>query len=278
MKPPAFQFYADDFLAGTSDMSPEEVGIYIRLLCHQWAKGGVPAEESRLARMAGIDGNAMLLPSLRYVVGKFTAHADGCLRNARLERVREEQAENRAKRSAAGAKGAESRWGNGKHDGNAMAKPLASSSQNNSSPSPTPSPITENTNPLTPLQGDKPVEEKPPQPKEPKPKGPLQLRAEAIMGRRPSTPLTSGESRAFSKNRAAIEATTEEDWRTLERFYAAPQSETFARKDLGTLLNNWNGEIDKAKAFFTPEKQRLPVAPPAPKIRIPDNLRPDYTR
>ena len=41
MKAPAFQFYAADFLVGTSDMTNEEVGIYIRLLCHQWAKGFV---------------------------------------------------------------------------------------------------------------------------------------------------------------------------------------------------------------------------------------------
>ncbi len=69
------------------------------------------------------------------------------------------------------------------------------------------------------------------------------------MGRRESTPLTSGESRAYAKNRAAIEATNEDDWRLLERFYAAPQTETYARKDLATLLNNWNGEIDRAKKW-----------------------------
>lgn len=234
MKPPAFQFYADDFLSGTSEMSPEEVGIYIRLLCHQWTKGGLPTDEPRLARMAGIDANAMVLPSLSYVLAKFVASPGGLLKNDRMERVRAEQDANRAKRASAGAKGAESRWRNGKRNGNAMPEPLAKPSQNDSSPTPTPTPII----PPTPLKG------------EPKQKGPLQLRAEAIMGRRPSTPLTSGESRAFSKNRAAIEATNEDDWRTLERFYALPQSVTFARKDLGALLNNWNGEIDRAKGHF----------------------------
>ena len=69
------------------------------------------------------------------------------------------------------------------------------------------------------------------------------------MGRRESTPLTNGESRAYPKNRAAIEATNEDDWKLLERFYAAPQTETYARKDLATLLNNWNGEIDRAKKW-----------------------------
>lgn len=80
-------------------------------------------------------------------------------------------------------------------------------------------------------------------------KGPLQLRAEAIFHRRPDSPLTKAELRAFKNSKAAIEATTEEDWLLLERFYAEPQPETFARKDLATLVNNWNCEIDRARAY-----------------------------
>lgn len=89
-------------------------------------------------------------------------------------------------------------------------------------------------------------------------KGPLQLRAERLMHRRPETPLTAAESRAFKKNRPAIEATTEDEWVALENFYSAPQKQTFARRDLSTLLNNWNGEIDRAKAWLknpTPRSQ-----------------------
>jgi len=69
------------------------------------------------------------------------------------------------------------------------------------------------------------------------------------MHRRPETPLTAAEQRAFKKNRAAIQATTEDQWKSLEAFYAAPQQQTFARKDLATLINNWNGEIDRATAW-----------------------------
>jgi len=86
-------------------------------------------------------------------------------------------------------------------------------------------------------------------PPAPEHKSALQLRAEAIFNRRPEVPLTSGEARAFKKSKPAIEATTEADWLLLEKFYAAPQSETFTRKDLATLVNNWNGEIDRAKAW-----------------------------
>jgi hypothetical protein len=83
----------------------------------------------------------------------------------------------------------------------------------------------------------------------PAPKWPLQLRAEKLMGRRPETPLTASEQRAFKKNKPCIEQTSEADWLALETFYAAPQEQTYARKDLATLVNNWNGEIDRAKAW-----------------------------
>jgi hypothetical protein len=35
----------------------------------------------------------------------------------------------------------------------------------------------------------------------------------------------------------------------LERFYTLPQQETFSRKELAQLLNNWTGELDKARAY-----------------------------
>jgi len=149
MKPPAFQFYADDFLAGTAEMTAEEVGAYIRLLCHQWTKGGIPNDESRVARMAGLahgepNGVAIGSPSLRYVLAKFSQAEDGTLKNARLERVRADQDDYRKNQSTAGKKGAEKRWGNGKPIGGDMATPLATPlakrCPEDSSPSPSPSP------------------------------------------------------------------------------------------------------------------------------------------
>jgi len=38
-KDPAFLFYYQDFLVGTEFMSAEEVGCFVRLLCHQADKG-----------------------------------------------------------------------------------------------------------------------------------------------------------------------------------------------------------------------------------------------
>ena len=147
-KPPAFQLYADDFLAGTADMTPEEVGIYIRLLCHQWAKGGIPNDPERAGRMAGLMGSPMGSPCLGYVLDKFSPCDDGMLRNDRLEKIRQEMEAHRAHQSISGAKGAEKRWKTPKPDGNpngvAMATPLATPMAkawpDDSSPSPSPSP------------------------------------------------------------------------------------------------------------------------------------------
>jgi len=124
-KAPAFQFYADDFLAGTSDMSAEEVGGYIRLLCHQWTKGGIPNDPDRAGRMATLLGS----PSLGYVLAKFSLCDDGMLRNERLEQVRADQEAYKAKQATAGRNGALKRWSKWPDDGDpngvAMATPMA---------------------------------------------------------------------------------------------------------------------------------------------------------
>ena len=145
-KAPAFQFYADDFLAGTSDMSAEEVGGYIRLLCHQWTKGGIPNDPDRAGRMATLLGS----PSLGYVLAKFSLCEDGMLRNERLEQVRAEQEAYKLKQASAGRNGAEKRWSKWPKDGNPngnpngvamatpMATPMATAWPEDSSPSPTP--------------------------------------------------------------------------------------------------------------------------------------------
>jgi len=47
-KNPAFQFYANDFLADTAEWTNEEVGAYIRLLSLQWINGSITADINRL--------------------------------------------------------------------------------------------------------------------------------------------------------------------------------------------------------------------------------------
>lgn len=106
-KPPAFQFYASDFVASTIDMSAEEVGVYIRLLCYQWDNGGLPNDTEKLERIAGCSGNAVA--QARH---KFGICQDGKLRNDRLEQVRGSAEAYRQKQSEK----AKNRWKSaGKH-------------------------------------------------------------------------------------------------------------------------------------------------------------------
>ena len=79
MKPPAFQFYPDDFLGGVADMTQAEVGAYILLLCSQWGRGEIPPDPDRAALIA--KG-----PVSTHVLAKFP---NG--QNPRLEAVRIEQ-------------------------------------------------------------------------------------------------------------------------------------------------------------------------------------------
>ena len=152
---PAFLLYVDDFIAGTADMSAEEVGAYIRLLCHQWTNGGVPDSQDRSGRIAGLIGS----PSLGYVLAKFSLCDDGLLRNARLEAVRSERDNFILKQSESGRNGAKKRWGNGDPNSKPMTPTLGFESPNDSSPSPSPSPKDNNTiNPHTPLAASEPIQ------------------------------------------------------------------------------------------------------------------------
>lgn len=52
-KPPAFQFYAQDFLTGVMYLTNEEVGIYIKMLAKQWTDGKIP--KKRLGLFLGYE-------------------------------------------------------------------------------------------------------------------------------------------------------------------------------------------------------------------------------
>lgn len=99
LKPPAFQFYADDFLGGTIAMSNEEKGLYITLLCVQWSQGSVSGDD--FERLAG----GSFLGSIERVKSKFQVGQDGLYRNERMELERQKQAAFRAACAAGGKRG-----------------------------------------------------------------------------------------------------------------------------------------------------------------------------
>lgn len=135
MRPPAFQFYPDDFVAGTVGLSTEEVGAYIRLLCFQWGNGKLSSDIATLERIAG--GKVSKAVLSKFPRGK----------NRRLEVERRKQQEYRDKQRLNGLASAKARLNRGS---TTVQPPLDSGSAlvddsfqpKGNSPSPSPSPCT----------------------------------------------------------------------------------------------------------------------------------------
>jgi uncharacterized protein YdaU (DUF1376 family) len=105
-KAPAFQFYASDFLTGTTLMSNAEVGLYIRLLCLQAENGSIPDDVERIVRAYGEEA--------RHLWGgvrpKFNpGSTEGTLVNERLSVVLQARDEFRKRQSEKGKASAASR-------------------------------------------------------------------------------------------------------------------------------------------------------------------------
>jgi uncharacterized protein YdaU (DUF1376 family) len=109
-KSPAFQFYPKDFLSDEKQirMSLPAVGIYMRLICHCWNEGSLPADAVSLARLSGATGRQIreLWPSIGPC---FRTTEDGRLIHPRLEREREKQQVYRRRQSDAGKASATAR-------------------------------------------------------------------------------------------------------------------------------------------------------------------------
>jgi uncharacterized protein YdaU (DUF1376 family) len=89
-KSPAFQMYASDYFMDTNSWTVDEVGIYQRLLLTQWANGGLPDNEKRLARIAGC-GIKKFQKGWTTIKIKFQQNGNGNLINLRLEEERQKQ-------------------------------------------------------------------------------------------------------------------------------------------------------------------------------------------
>ena len=100
-KAPAFQLYAQDFLTGVMDLTMDERGLYITLLCKQWSinnEKGIP--KKRLALFLGYDWET--LPEM--VKEKFIDNGD-YFYNKRLLQIVIDQNAFRKKQSINGLKG-----------------------------------------------------------------------------------------------------------------------------------------------------------------------------
>lgn len=191
--PAYFAFYPEAFLTGTAEMSAEEVGCYIRLLCFQWAKNGLPANDECLARLAGCSGNAVAA-----IRSKFTTCEDGKLRNLRLEQERlKENAKSKRQRDKA-----ITRW---RVPSSAEAKSLA-----------------------------------------------------ILYHRRLDTEWSEKEIKAFKR----LQPIDAEDLRLVIRYTQYQQgrgADGIHRRDLCTFLNNFAGEVDRARQWASRTHTGKPV-------------------
>jgi uncharacterized protein YdaU (DUF1376 family) len=109
---PAFSFYPKDILSdlNVAAMTDEELGVYVKLLCHQWLEGSIPADMDRLARVVKRTRRSLdrLWPSLAPC---FKVDGDR-LMNARLEKERVKQLARQESQSVKGLKSAKSRVSN----------------------------------------------------------------------------------------------------------------------------------------------------------------------
>ncbi|MDE2101741.1 MAG: YdaU family protein [Patescibacteria group bacterium] len=104
--PPAFQFYPDDFVAGTADFTAEEVGAYMLLMCSAWAQGGIPRDTKKLAIIARV--SATKFKRIWFAIGpKFEPHPDNQTRwvQPRMEKVRAEAKARRDRSAENGRRG-----------------------------------------------------------------------------------------------------------------------------------------------------------------------------
>lgn len=94
-KDPAFLFYSADFLVGVMDLTDEETGQYIKLICLQHQKGRL--SEKSIKRM---------FPNISdEVLDKFDIDEDGNYYNPRVEEEIEKRENYISSRSANGSKG-----------------------------------------------------------------------------------------------------------------------------------------------------------------------------
>lgn len=97
-----FKFFVADFLVGTHHFTDAEVGIYVRMLCHQWDKEFLPGTDAELKSIFGSGITAKVLD-------KFPL-TDFGRANERLAKERGKAKAKTEKMSKNGSKGANSRW------------------------------------------------------------------------------------------------------------------------------------------------------------------------
>jgi hypothetical protein len=117
MKDPAVLFYFQDFLVGTEFMTDDEVGKYIRILCHQADKGSLT--EVQLQRIC----RGKIPPT---IMEKLSVDDEGKFYQNRMKSEREK----RVKHCENQRENINKRWNKNKYDGNTTVIPLENENEN----------------------------------------------------------------------------------------------------------------------------------------------------
>lgn len=107
--PPAFQFYASDFLASVSVMTLDEVGAHAKLMAWSWVHGPVPNDPKRIAAILGVHIGAARRV-FATVSQRWRLNDQGQWFNRRLERTRAEAKAHSDAQANKGRAGAHARW------------------------------------------------------------------------------------------------------------------------------------------------------------------------
>jgi uncharacterized protein YdaU (DUF1376 family) len=251
--PPAFQFYPADWLSSqrVQMLTLEEEGAYIRLVASCWQHGSIPADPEKCARLIG-KGASTTLATVVQAMFQPDPNDSTKLVHDRLDLEREKQANWRQKSAEGGKKSAEKRAANAKNKidspsktkgGSRVVEPPHQPNANSSSSS---------------SSSNTPISPKPPAPpslvlevQESKPSlSPEQIEVGSWFNRRPTTPWSEKELKTWAKIPKPIDS---EDWQALRWFYTQSGCQ-YLRRDIPTLLNNWTGEIDRAKNYNPDQK------------------------
>ena len=249
-KPPAFQFYPADYLADmrVRMLSWASRGLYIDLLCYCWREGWIPADGSAIAQLCGCHDTAIIEPCLEL----FHIHPTDPAKmiHKRLDEERMKQEEHRKERQESGKRGALKRWAKG--DSSAINQPMAKNGSSSSSSSST-IPL------LFPQEGEgheqgrflpkgwKNMSREERKRRRVQANSPAMITIGGFFGRREGTLWTVAEAVALLEV-----SPTPEEVALLSRYYAEPldKEADYRRRDLPTLLNNWQTEIDRARSHY----------------------------
>jgi uncharacterized protein YdaU (DUF1376 family) len=122
---PAFQFYPDNFLAGTNGMSRAAVGAYISMLCIAWGTGPIPNTPRALWKAMGLGPDDPPFDAIWPEVRPKWVMGPGGWTNPRLEQVRADQVRYLERQRVNGQHGGRPSGNPLKTHGFVLAKPRA---------------------------------------------------------------------------------------------------------------------------------------------------------